>query len=206
MADKNNKKQNILTMDVKDIGKALKKKGNTKLPSKTQMNLYVKQADGNSLSRVIPIAFILAVLVFVVYQVGVVSRLAKLNELMSERNNLENTLQAYETKLKDYDKIQSDYYQYTRFYLTNDESGLVEKTQIMNLIEETIDPLAVIVNTDISGNNVSLSVYAENLEAFASMRKSLLEHDWVSDVMVYNAAYSEREGSVFGNISFSVTK
>ena len=76
-----------------------------KLPSKRNINLYVREKDGNSIQVVLPLAVFLIIVVFAVYRLGVVDRLAKLAQLQQQNSALKTQLEQLDEKIADYDEV-----------------------------------------------------------------------------------------------------
>lgn len=162
-----------------------------RLPKKTTMNLYVREKNGNSLSRVLPATVLVIVLVAVICKFGVVDRLARVNELNKQVEAAQNELAAYNAALTDFDKTKADYVRYTDYYRTAEESSLMNRLRILDLIRNTVSSCGRTDSVSIVGNSASVRLTVRTLDDVAVIRETLECAPAVVSVNIYNASKGE---------------
>ena len=162
-----------------------------KLPKKQTMNLCAREKSDNSLSKVLPVFLLLVIFVAVFAKFGVIDRFAALSETRSRYEAAQTQLAELNSSLSDYDQVQEDYYRYTKHYLTADELALMDRVELLDLLETKSRNLAYITSVSITGNAAVIKVRADTLADVATLRLSLEKADGVTGVTVYNADTTE---------------
>ena len=156
-----------------------------KLPSKTEMNLYVNE---NENSKQLPYFLVglavVGVLVFLFAQFLVINRLNKLNALQGEVNDLMYEHNQQLEYLRDYDEVKEKYRRYTTEYLTADNEKIVDREDIINLINRAVEEYGKTYSFSISDNAVTISVITDNQDELASIRNVLEKSKYVESVEV----------------------
>ena len=181
----------------KASGLSFSAKGRTrsaKLASKRTMNLYYKATDGNSMIVVIPAAIILFIAVACLAKFGVLDRYSRLDTLRSEVASQRNQLAAYNSALTDYDEVQEQYRRYTNYYMSDEELALVNRLEMLQILQDCSAGNAVLESIGISENMVVLSAVMPDLDTLAVFKKSLENDEHVVSVTVNSANREEYEG------------
>ena len=161
------------------------KKKEIKLPNKTEMNLYVNDNDNTKqLPYFIVGVIVIGILAILFAQFLVINRLNKLNALQNEVNKLQSEYNAQLEYLKDYDEVKEKYRRYTTVYLTKDNKRIVDREDIIALINSSIEGLGTSSSFSIVDNSVSFVVITADQNDLASIRNNFENNSLVTDVEV----------------------
>lgn len=174
-----------------------------KLPSKRNINLYVREKDGNSIQVVLPLAVFLIIVVFAVYRLGVVDRLAKLAQLQQQNSALKAQLEQLDEKISDYGEVLEEYRRFTTSYLSEDEAGLVGRERIFDMLDESTEGIGNITSISIEGNQVGVIVDMSSLEDIDTIQDRLNSMVNIDEIMV-STAKGTNNIDVEGYIIFTV--
>lgn len=174
-----------------------------KLPSKRNINLYVREKDGNSIQVVLPLAVFLIIVVFAVYRLGVVDRLAKLAQLQQQNSALKTQLEQLDEKISNYDEVLEEYRRFTTSYLSEDEAGLVGRERIFDMLDESTEGIGNITSISIEGNQVGVIVDMSSLEDIDTIQDRLNSMVNIDEIMV-STAKGTNNIDVEGYIIFTV--
>ena len=165
--------------------------GRNLYPQKRSMNLYVKERSVNSPSTVITTAVILAIFIALFTRIGVLDRLDKVRQLRQSVNDEKQELALLEEQLTDFDEVKEKYQRYTDHYLSDEELELVDRGEIISIVEKNVMSIGTCPSITIRGNSVSLVVQVSSLDEVATVREKLEACGKVRDVIVYTANWSE---------------
>lgn len=185
-----------------------KKPAKIKYPTKRTLNLYIREKDNNSLTRVIPAALFVVALVLVISKFAVSDRLAAVDRARAELEDYRSQLTEIKSQLGDYQSITEDYHRYTKNYLTDSEKYAVDRIALLDMLEEESAGLAYISSISIGGDTINLAVRAQTLSDIAAFKLRLQGSEYVSSVTVHGADNSaskrEDEQSVQASIVLTV--
>jgi len=201
------KKPGILSKEIKlkDLKiKGIKSRKKQAYPTKDTMNLVVHVKNDNSLSRVIPVAIILAILIIIFCKFAVIDRLAAVNQAESRLMESQSMLKNYEKQLEEYDSVREDYYKYTDSYKNAEEAALVERGTVIDVVQNAVGGSGNITSINVSGNTVSVMIYTTNLDQVSTIRQRLESFPNVEDVSVYTANKKDSEGYNHSSIMFEI--
>ena len=167
--------------------RALTRKRRIRYPSKREMNLYTPRRTGNSLSLVIPAALLMAVLVGLFTRFAVLDRLRRLYESERELGEMQARLATAAAELGEYEQVREDYYRRTDAYLSESDAALVDRLDILALLEARLPAYAEMGSVSITDNSAVLRLYAASLDDIAALQRSLEAEELVKEVTVYNA-------------------
>lgn len=185
------------------IEKLKRNTASQKLPSKRNINLYIREKDGNSLQVVLPLAVFLAVIIFAIYRLGVVDRLAKLAQLQQQNSALNTQLEQLEEKASAYDEVLEEYRRFTTSYLADDEKGIVSRERVFDMIDESVEGIGSVDSISIEGNQVGVTVEMSSLEDIDTIQDRLNSMDNINEIMV-STAKGTNNVDVEGYIIFTV--
>lgn len=174
---------------MKKTGKASGKKGS--YPQKRTMNLYIKEKSVNSPSTVIPVALVLAVFIALFTKIGVLDRMERVNQLRSSVREEQARLEQMQESLADFDEVKEKYQRYTGAHMTAEETELVDRGEIISIVEKNVMSVGKCPSVTIRGNSVSLIVQVSSLDEVATIREKLESCGKVKDVIVYTADWNE---------------
>lgn len=161
------------------------------LPQKRTMNLYVDEKTVNSPSVVIAVGVVVAVFIALFAKFAIIDRYAKLDAFRAEVNEVQQQLTLMQNKLAGFDEVQDQYRRYTDHYKTEEEASLVDRGDIIEIIEKNVMTVGKCPSINVKGNSVSIVVQVEALEEVATIRENLEACGRAKNVTVYTADWSE---------------
>ncbi len=180
------------------------KNAKAKLPQKRTMNLAMIQNKDNSLKRVLPMAVILGIAIVIFCKVAVIDRIADLGEARQKYEQSRATLTSLETALEAYPEVHEKYLRYTDNYQNAEEYVIVNRIQLINMLDEVTSGLGSISSISVVDNSVSLEVTAANLDNVAAIKARLDAEELVQSVRVYTADTSDSDRIQAGRLKASV--
>lgn len=176
--------------NVKKTGAALKKSG--PLASKKTMNLAFHESSFN-FKKMVPIILItvLAVLVFV--KVGFLDQNDKRTAALNELGAKQDELMALQAKLTGYDELASQYGRYSYGWMNNEEATLVDRMDVIEIIEELVDPIASVEDIAINLNVLNVNISGLSLQQTSALVNTLEAHPLVRSVTVSTARSEDAE-------------
>jgi len=191
-----------------NLNKEIKLFNKSKLPSKKKMNLYVRDVDKqNDFRVVVPIAIILFIFVAIFCKFGVIDLLNEQSRLEREVASLNSQVTALNKEMETYNEVRMNYRRYSDAYLaTNNADMLVNRLEIIQILEDATKDLANIESFSITGNNVTLYANAKDLDLINQVRARFESYEAVSSVYVYTADKNSSTANVSVSIVLSITK
>lgn len=124
-------------------------------PSKNVMNfVHDEQAKTDRHAIVVFIIFLLFLAVFT--KLFVINPLNKVNQLESNYNQMAAQVQQYQETLGNYDSVKAAYDDKAGSFLTDDEKQELNRTDILDMIQEDVAPYVGISSIKIAGAQVSV--------------------------------------------------
>ncbi|MBQ9041566.1 MAG: hypothetical protein IJ111_01995 [Eggerthellaceae bacterium] len=156
-------------------------------PSKTYMNLVVKDQKTIEARRAVPVAILLILLVAAFVKFGIYDFYDRVNQKQVELAQQQQTLTMLEEQLVDYDAVLEEYEAYESSRLSTDENT-VSVTDALALVDRYIAPSASIASIDVQGNTISLNLSNISLDRVGDLVSTLYTQPIVSNVSVSTAA------------------
>ena len=182
--------------DKKTEKKPLVKKPAVAVPSKKTMN-FVHHESSFNLKKVLPIVIIIAIVLAVFAKIGIMDPLAKKTAAYNELATKQDQLAVINTKLAGYDELAMEYGRYSYGWMNETEVNMVNRMDVLKLVEKEIATRAIIDNMAINNNVLTLNIHGITLEQASTMVRSLEESELVESASVYNAvAESAEEASI----------
>lgn len=173
-----------LNTDIRDLVKGKK----PVYPTKRSMNLYFKMDRTSAPATVaLYLLFVLAILLGL-SKVLVYDPWSTANQLKAQALALEEQTASALEQLQDYAEIQK---QYIRIHPTPEEQAQMDCLEILNLIDQTIQTPARILQVSISENKVLLTFTGVTLEQSAHLVTQLEQSPLVASASVDTAASTE---------------
>lgn len=161
-------------------------------PTKRTMNLYFRQDRTSApATAALYILFALAVLL-VLGKVAIYDPWAETTALEEQAAALEAQNAAQIEQLKDYNQVLQDY---LRVLPTQQEQGLVDRLEILNLIDRVVRPAAQITKLSIKEDKVLLTFSGVTLSRAAELVTQLEQADFVATTSVDTATSGQEEGN-----------
>ena len=175
---------------LKQIGK--KGKGKAGYPNKQYINILdgMKSDDNRTLEILIFIIFLVALGVFTKF--GVIYKISEASAAEAAYNEVQRQITELKEQNADYDKVKKDYSHYGLGYLDDTEILLVDREDVLDLLDKYVLKNADIKTLAVTDNTVTLTVEKTRLNAISSIVKELEADPDVAFVTV-NVAGTDRE-------------
>lgn len=207
--EQNTEKQSILTMDVADL---FKKKENTVKRSKKgriserkrTMN-FVHHESNFKLRNVLPVILVLAIALPLFAKIGFLDPLEDKNRAYNQLATKQEQLVEIQSRLGDFEELSKKYGRYSYGLMNESEINLVNRMDVLNLVEKEIASKASVENIAVNNNVLTMNIYGVTLEQASTIVNRLESNDLVSQASVNSATASDGvEARIF--ISITLTK
>jgi len=187
---------------------SLKKKPKVKYPTKTTMNLAVRETTDNSPSRVVPVFVVLVLVVVLFAKFGVIDRYSALNRAQSALDASQSRLTEMNKLLTGYDQVAARYHAYSTDYLTDSQKLLADRLDLLDMLDTHLNGLATLESVSIVDNSMVVKLSAADLAQISALRLALLQESCVQSVSVYTAATGQTStsGSVEASMVIAVSQ
>ena len=173
-------------------------------PSKTYINLVVKEKKQFDLRSQLPKIVLLVLVTIAVCKFGVFDVYDRANQKQAELNRQTQVLSNLEAQLSDYDAVKAEYETYETTKLVADENT-VSVIDAMSLVDRFVAPAAHVDSIDLSGNTLSLGLSGVTLDGVGKLVNTLYEQPIVANVAVSNAATDKTKTSADTTVSMVIT-
>ena len=175
---------------LKQIGK--KGKGKAGYPNKQYINILdgMKSDENRTLEILFFIVFLIALAAFTKF--GVIDKISEASAAEAAYNEVQRQITELEEQNADYDKVKKDYSHYGLGYLDDTEILLVDREDVLNLLDKYVLKNADIKTLAVTDNTVTLTVEKTRLNAISSIVKELEADSDVAFVTV-NVAGTDRD-------------
>ena len=129
-----------------------------KYPSKTTVNLAIRERSPRRISRVVCFLAILAVLVGLFSKFAVIDRLSAANQAQADAARAQALLNQLLANNSDYESVRVEYSRYFSADLTENGAAAVDCMEVLELIESRLMPRAGISSASFSGSQLSLQL------------------------------------------------
>ena len=175
---------------LKQIGK--KGKGKAGYPNKQYINILdgMKSDDNRTLEILIFIIFLIALAAFT--KLGVIDKIAQMSAAEAAYNDMQRQITELKEQNADYEEVKKDYSHYGMGYLDDSEILLVDREDVLDLLDKYVLKNADIKTLAVTDNTVTLTVEKTRLNAISSIVKELEADSDVAFVTV-NVAGTDRD-------------
>ena len=174
--------------------KQIGKKGKCKAgyPNKQYINILdgMKSDDNRTLEILIFIIFLIALAAFTKF--GVIDKISEASAAEAAYNEVQRQITELKEQNADYDKVKKDYSHYGLGYLDDTEILLVDREDVLDLLDKYVLKNADIKTVNVTDNTVTLTVEKTRLNAISSIVKELEADPDVAFVTV-NVAGTDRD-------------
>ena len=169
-------------------------------PSKKTMN-FVHHKSKFELKRVLPLVLALLLVSGVFTKVGILDQLDKKVAAYNELSQQQEMLAAVNAKLVDYPALAKEYGRYSYGWMNETETGMVNRMDILALVETLIFPAATVRDLAVNNNVLTMNIHGLTLEQASSLVKNLESTSLVESASVYTAvAEDARVADIFMSI------
>lgn len=188
-------------MSMKTDSKPREKRSKQTMPTKTTLNLVMREKSELALSRVVPAAIIIVVLAVLFGKFAVADRYARLHKAENDLATSQVRLEELELSYADYDKVKEQYNQYT--YRGFDRT-IADRQEILDLLEHDIIPYSETQAVSVTGNVFSTTLTGLTLDQVSSMIARLESNPLVDGVTVSTTGYDNNSESSDSDIDSGV--
>ena len=168
------------------------KKAAVQLPSKKTMN-FVHHESSINVKKMLPLILVIIVAMGVFAKFAILDPLDKKTAAYTELGLKQQQLDAVNAKLSGYDELEKEYGRYSYGWMNETEVNMVNRMDVLRMVEEEIASKAFIDNLAVNNNVLTLNIHGITLEQASTMVKSLEESELVESASVYNAVAEEAE-------------
>ena len=182
---------------LRDRGQSLKTMAATaaasrgRLPTKRTINLAevgVKKTDAKTVAAAV---FLILVFAGVFGKFCVMDRLAAIANVNREAEQLRVLLNQEYARIASYEGIEDEYAHYTISGMTDEELSLVDRAEVVNMVEKETDISESSTTWSLSGNMLTLTVTGDTLQDINVLARRLEKYDLVNICSVTNAVKEE---------------
>ena len=179
------------------------KKAN-KYPTKTTLNLAQKEVGENSFSKVALPAILIVVIVFAFVKFGIYDQFAAVKEANQSLETTKSQLDDMNDQLLVYEETEKQYRLYSYGYLSEEEAALVDRTEVLDMIEQRVMGISTVYDIQISKNTLVVGFTGVTLERVGDLTSELRALPTVAGVSVTTAS-TERSDSGFVAATMLIT-
>lgn len=152
-------------------------------PTKTSMNFIVDNSSKyNKVSLVCFGIFIVTLLLFTKF--GVIDTLSKTSKLESDYNSTQSSIDELNASLSNYDEVLEKYNEMVGDFLTENEANSLNRTDIIDMLDEDVLPYVDITNFNITGNQISVYTDVTDLNTVSRVLSALQNDDRTAYVSI----------------------
>ncbi len=171
------------------------KKRQGSYPTKTTLNLAMKEKSSFSPVKLVPLLLALFALAALFGKFAVADRLAAVSRAEAEVAALRQRQTALEQATAGFEDLSRRYAQYSTGWMTEDEQTAVLRTEMLELVETELMPSAQLRRISASGNVLSVELSGVTLEGTARFVQNLYQRPDVTNVQVYTASTKDESGN-----------
>ena len=170
------------------------------VPSKQTINFAHQAKKVDPVRLVLFIVLALVVLAAAV-KFGVLDQEAKRAVAESQLADKQAQMDEINAKLGGYDELAAKYGRYSYGWMNENETGLVNRMDVLKLLEDQVMRAAIVEDFSISDNVLTLNIHGITLERASSIVKELENSPLVKSASVYSASAEEaQEASIFMSV------
>ena len=156
--------------------KGLQLKKAPQYPDKIYVNMLKGQVRKISKTAILVILLIVvAAGAFVKFMV--LDQLAALRAAQKNYERVEAELTAIQTENADYDEVSQKYAQVTEWYLTDEEKAIINKVDVLDMLEADVMPFVDVKNIKVSGNTVTVTTDVTDMQVVSRILYNLQTDD-----------------------------
>lgn len=173
------------TMQKKPASKGMSL-GKKNIAGKKTMNLAFHESSVN-VKKLIPLILVIVIAALAFVKFGILDQTAKKVAALNEVSAKQSQLAAINVKLSGYDELEQLYGRYSYGWMTEAESGLVDRMEVITILEKIIDKSAVIEDFAINYNILNVNISGLSLDQTSTLVKELEADPQVTSASVYTA-------------------
>ena len=154
--------------------------------SKSTINLSCHKSSFQP-KRVIPVVLIIIVAGALFAKFGFLDLIDKKGDAYSDLAQKQETYSAVNARLIGYDELADQYGRYSYGWMTDTEASLVDRMDVLDILENTIYPVAHIQDFAVNNNILAVNISGLTLDQTSALVQQLEDHPLISSVSVYSA-------------------
>ncbi len=175
---------------------ASSKKNAAAVSSKRYMN-FVHHKSSFDVKKVLPIVLIMLVLALVLLKFGVLDKLDEQAAAYARLGEKQESMAQVNAKLAGYDELADLYGRYSYGWMTDAEINLVNRMDVLALVESELVPAATVDGFAVNDNVLTLTIHDITLDEASKLVNSLEQNPLVESVDPHNhSGYGDQEGSM----------
>lgn len=173
--------------------KSPKEKGGSqkKYPSKTTINLAMKDGPKTNSKKRLPILAACGLLVILFTKFGVADLVLSVMSNENAALQAEEELRTTQMLLTDYLAVEEEYQNYTMDRQTMNGS-LVSTMESLDIIERYLLPAASVQTFAVQGDIITVTLSSVNLDSISAIYNALMSDEKITDVRIYTAATGDK--------------
>lgn len=206
---KKQEKQSILTMDVGDLFKkkatpaAQRSRRGMITMSKQTMNL-VHHEPAFNFWKILPVLLIIAIIMVIFVKFGILDPMVQRADAYDELAVKQEQYVQAQTRLEGYEELVEQYGRYSYGLMNENEINLVNRMEVLELLEEEIASVAYIQNFAVNNNVLTLNIYGITLDDASNMVNRLESNSLVTKATVNSASANDGvEARIFISINLA---
>ena len=160
-------------------------------PSKKTINLCIKEKPAIDPLKALPLILLVLIAVAAFGKFAVLDRLNAMTAAQARVNEAARNFNMLAEEYKSYEGVEEEYEHYSVGWMAEDEKNLVERTKMLDLINDEVLPSAKVTNIGFTGNTISVQLKNTNLSDVSALVELLNKRDDVEKVAVYTANVDE---------------
>ena len=156
------------------------------MPSKKTMNFARRQSNFNP-KRVIPIILVIIIVAVAFAKFAIMDPMDKKAAAYADLSYKKVELAAVNAKLADYDALSHEYGRYSYGWMNETEVNMVNRMDVLELVEAEIASRAFIDNFAVNNNVLTMNIYGITLEQASTIVNRLENNELVTSARVNSA-------------------
>ena len=173
-------------------------------PSKTYINLVVKEKKQFDARSTVPKIVLLVLVTIAVCKFGIFDFYDKVNQKEAELSAQTQVLQGLQSRLTDYEAVRAEYETYETSKLAANDTT-VSVIDALALVDRVVAPAARVDSIEVKGNTLSLELSNVTLDGVGKLVNKLYEQPTVANVSVSTATTDKAQANVMTTATMSIT-
>lgn len=163
-------------------------------PSKTTLNLAMKEKSQFHPKRLVPLLVLLLAAAALFGKFAVADRIAAVYQAQAELSALNAQISDLQRATADFNDVSDQYRRYSVGWMTGEEQAMVDRVELLDLLEEELMSAGGVLGLTGSGNLLAVQLTGVTLDDTSRIVERLYGRDDVENVQVYSATTGEKTG------------
>lgn len=172
----------------------LNTKINQKYPTKTDINLAIRERKTQSLRTLVPTFILLVVCISLFSKFAVIDRLNAANQAEASASAVQSQLVSLQSYTKDYEKVLE---KYNELLATMSSANVIATPmERLGLIEKYLITSSQVDSFDVLDDVITVKISGVTLNQISSIFVKLMSDPLISNVQVYTASTADKNASL----------